>query len=160
MKDRIKKIIDNNNLSSAQFADKIGVTRSSLSHVLSGRNKPSLDYVLKIIKVFPHIDSKWLLTGEGYYDETERTHTDNDTNVGEDSLNKIQSSFSNLNKQIAKGKNKIMKDVLSDNENIIDKMEDETEVNKYYNSKTNNSSDIDKIVFFYKNGSFEVYFNK
>ena len=45
--DRVKKIISANGLTSSSFADKIGVPRSSISHVLSGRNNPSLDLIIK-----------------------------------------------------------------------------------------------------------------
>lgn len=61
--DRIKTVIDENELSAAAFADKIGVQRSSISHILSGRNKPSLDFILKILHVFPTVESNWLLLG-------------------------------------------------------------------------------------------------
>ena len=64
MKDRIKKIMEDHGLSASKFADKIGVPRSGLSHVLSGRNKPSLDYVLKILNAFPDIDPYWLIKGK------------------------------------------------------------------------------------------------
>lgn len=52
-------------MSASQFADLIGVQRSSISHVLSGRNKPSLDFITKIIATFPEINTDWLLTGNG-----------------------------------------------------------------------------------------------
>jgi len=61
--DRIKKIISDNNLSNSSFADKIGVPRSSISHVLSGRNNPSLDLIIKIVKSFDEINANFLLTG-------------------------------------------------------------------------------------------------
>lgn len=51
-------------LSSAAFADTIGVQRSSISHILSGRNKPSLDFVLKTIHAFPSYSADWLLLGK------------------------------------------------------------------------------------------------
>jgi len=52
-------------LSASQFADKIGVQRSSVSHVLSGRNKPSLEFVQKILLAYPEISSDWILFGTG-----------------------------------------------------------------------------------------------
>ena len=61
--DRIKKIIKDNELNSSTFASKIGVQRSSISHIISGRNKPSLDLVIKIINSFPYLSSDWLLFG-------------------------------------------------------------------------------------------------
>ena len=65
MKKRIQKIIDNEQLSSSKFADMIGVQRSSISHILSGRNNPSLDFVQKILKNFKNLDTEWLLFGKG-----------------------------------------------------------------------------------------------
>jgi len=53
------------NISASKFADEIGVQRSSISHILSGRNNPSLDVVQKILKRFPDINPEWLLAGKG-----------------------------------------------------------------------------------------------
>jgi len=63
--DRLKKVMDFYQLSPSSFADKIKVQRSSISHLLSGRNKPSLDFVLKVIKEFDEIELYWLLNGKG-----------------------------------------------------------------------------------------------
>ncbi len=57
----IKSFIVAKNLSPSKFADEIGVQRSSISHILSGRNKPSLDIVQKIIRRYPEIGTDWLL---------------------------------------------------------------------------------------------------
>lgn len=62
---RIELILQTQNLTVSQFADRIGVQRSALSHVLGGRNNPSLDFVTKILRTFPEIRSQWLLFGEG-----------------------------------------------------------------------------------------------
>ena len=61
---RINKIMEEYQLNASSLADKIGVQRSSLSHILSKRNKPSLDFILKINKNFEKIDLNWLLFGE------------------------------------------------------------------------------------------------
>ncbi len=60
---RLQKILDDNELSASQFADKIGVPRSSISHLLSGRNKPSLEFVLKVNESFPTLTIDWLVLG-------------------------------------------------------------------------------------------------
>jgi len=62
---RLEILFEHYGLSAASFSDKIGVQRSGVSHLLSGRNKPSLDFILKIIAVFPEVDLYWLLTGKG-----------------------------------------------------------------------------------------------
>ncbi len=61
LNDTIKNIIVEKNLSPSRFADEIGVQRSSISHILSGRNKPSLDIVQKIIRRFPELGTDWLV---------------------------------------------------------------------------------------------------
>lgn len=64
IQDRIQLIIKANNESPSSFADKVGVKRSNLSHVLSGRNNPSLDFLAKVINTYPNVNASWLLTGE------------------------------------------------------------------------------------------------
>ena len=64
---RLNKIMEYYDLSAASFADKIEVGRSSISHLLSGRNKPSLDFVMKIVKAFPEVELYWLLNGKGSF---------------------------------------------------------------------------------------------
>ncbi|MBE7686120.1 helix-turn-helix domain-containing protein [Tenacibaculum piscium] len=68
---RLKKIISHYNLTSSTFADAINVQRSSISHLLSGRNKPSLDFVMKTINKFPEVDLYWFLYGEGTFPKIE-----------------------------------------------------------------------------------------
>lgn len=63
--ERIKILLEYTELSPSAFADKIDIQRSSMSHILSGRNKPSLDVTQKILTVFPEINPNWLLTGKG-----------------------------------------------------------------------------------------------
>jgi transcriptional regulator with XRE-family HTH domain len=65
MNERIQLILKTKNISASKFADEIGVQRSSISHILSGRNNPSLDFIQKILKRFPDISSDWILTGKG-----------------------------------------------------------------------------------------------
>ena len=65
MIDRIKMLMTKKNVSATQFSEEVGIQRSALSHVLSGRNKPSLDFVLKIKSRYPEIEFDWLLLGRG-----------------------------------------------------------------------------------------------
>ena len=65
MIERILEILKIKNLSPAQFADLIGVQRSSISHLISGRNKPSLEFIQRILKTFPEINTDWMLSGKG-----------------------------------------------------------------------------------------------
>ncbi len=65
LNDRISKVIEYSGLTPSEFADEIDVQRSSISHVTSGRNKPSLEFIIKIKSRFPEILWDWLVTGDG-----------------------------------------------------------------------------------------------
>lgn len=123
MINRIRDIIAKTGLSNGEFSDKIGIQKSSLSHVLSGRNKPSLDFILKILEAYPSIDSDYLLFGR------ESNHISVTDEI-------IQRKFGEDSESVA-----------SDSQ--------------FKNQKnTNDSVDVDRIVLFYKNGSFEVFNSK
>lgn len=64
-RDRIELLMKSYNLSPSQFADRTGIQRASVSHILSGRNKPSLEVMLKIYESFPGLSMEWLMTGKG-----------------------------------------------------------------------------------------------
>jgi len=64
IQERIQMILKMHNLTPSAFADIIGIQRSSVSHVITGRNKPSLDFLEKIIRNFPRVNAHWLLTGQ------------------------------------------------------------------------------------------------
>lgn len=65
MKDRILAFLKNENKSYAQFAEEIGVQPSGISHILSGRNNPSLDFVIKMLQKYTSLSAEWLLFGNG-----------------------------------------------------------------------------------------------
>ena len=64
MKDRIKKIMESEGMTPARFADSIGLQRSVLSHILSGRNNPSLDVLMKVMSRFDYLSTVWVLFGK------------------------------------------------------------------------------------------------
>ncbi|WP_430811138.1 MULTISPECIES: helix-turn-helix domain-containing protein [unclassified Carboxylicivirga] len=65
MKSRIQALLKHEGMTPSQFADAIGVQRSGVSHILAGRNKPSVDFLSKLMARFPHISGDWLITGQG-----------------------------------------------------------------------------------------------
>ena len=65
--ERLKSVMSYYGLSAASFAEKIQVQRSSISHILSGRNKPSLDFVMKVVSAFEEVELYWLLNGKGNF---------------------------------------------------------------------------------------------
>ena len=88
IQERLQLILKMHNLTPSAFADKLGVQRSNVSHVLSGRNKPSLDFLEKIITQFPRVNAHWLLTGKmnttSPSQETQNNTTDKDNSRTEE----------------------------------------------------------------------------
>lgn len=68
MKEKLEIIRVNENMNASELAKKLGVEASAISHIRSGRNKPSFDFVVKILAAFPHINPDWLLLDRGPYE--------------------------------------------------------------------------------------------
>ena len=81
MKDRIIKIMQKEEMSAVQFAEKIEISPSSLSHILNGRNKPSLEVVMKIHKACTYVNLLWLLYGEGEMENQENAPVPEDSAI-------------------------------------------------------------------------------
>ena len=145
---RLEIILDYYSLNASSFADKIGVQRSSLSHLLSGRNKPSLDFILKILDVFPDVDLYWILNGKGKFPKE---------------IEQQQMEFSTAQKQqevapSMKNKEVTAADLFSENQDqssIIPSAAQTTQNHSTYQGLTEET--IDKIVIFYANGTFKSY---
>lgn len=69
IKDRIKIIMERENMASGTFAESIGIQQSTLSHILNGRNNPSLDVIMKVHQKYSYINIEWLLYGQGNMSE-------------------------------------------------------------------------------------------
>lgn len=128
------------NKSAAQFAEEIDVQPSGISHILSGRNNPSLDFVIKMLEKYPFISTEWLLFGKGtmHKEPTLETLFDENQDIIKDSKEKAPA--------IADG-----------NMNYPEKQITEKE-NKGFDSQKARTSKIARIVWFYENNSFEEYF--
>lgn len=74
MQDRLQEILRRERLTPARFAELVGVQRSSVSHILSGRNKPSLEFLRKIMATLEHISPDWLISGNGPYKRTDKSY--------------------------------------------------------------------------------------
>lgn len=128
---RIKTIIDHYGLSVSAFADTIGVQRSSISHLLNGRNKPSLDFVLKLADSYPEVNLYWLLHGKGKFpaEENQSVEAENTPTL--------------------------------DFENISDKSETQKEQPKTSKPRHQIKDDEpEKIVFLYADGTFTTFSSK
>ena len=91
---RLEKVINYYGLSASAFADKIAVQRSTISHLLTGRNKPSLEFVLKVVKSFPEVNLYWLLNGKGTFPSNQKEVAPSypfETKVSEDSASNSKS---------------------------------------------------------------------
>tara|TARA_R110002020_G_scaffold20108_5_gene68916 strand:+ start:12985 stop:13404 length:420 start_codon:yes stop_codon:yes gene_type:complete len=130
---RLEKIMDYYALSAAAFAEEIDFNRSTISHLLSGRNKPSLEFVMKLYQKFPDIDMDWLLFGKGNFPST-----------GEN-LKRPENQ-----KQIKTPNEENSLNLFSEEDNADDKRV--IQANR-------SSNTIEKIVIFYTDGSFKVYQN-
>ena len=67
---RLQKILDFYGVTATLFSEKIAFNRSTISHLLSGRNKPSLEFVMKVLQTYPEVDLYWLLYGKGSFPTT------------------------------------------------------------------------------------------
>jgi len=66
MYERLKNWMESEGLKPSALADAIGVNRATISHILSGRNKPSIDFLEKLLSAYPNINANWLISGIGY----------------------------------------------------------------------------------------------
>ena len=66
MHERLKNWMGIEGLKSSALADSIAVNRATISHILSGRNKPSIDFLEKLLNVYPNVNANWLISGIGY----------------------------------------------------------------------------------------------
>lgn len=77
---RLGEILDYYGITAAAFSDMLAVNRSTISHLLSGRNKPSLEFVLKVLNQFPEVELYWLLNGQGHFPTQQKnTFSENTT---------------------------------------------------------------------------------
>ena len=145
---RLEIVLDFYGLTASAFADKIGVQRSSLSHLLSGRNKPSLDLILKIIQNFPEVDLYWILNGKGNFPKTE-------VEVKKESITPIAKNIA-LEYNATQQHDLFSTETYEAKNPVFEKKMDEFS-NTGNMTYPKNDSDIERIVVFYKNGSFKNY---
>lgn len=119
---RLQMILDFYSLSATSFSEKVVVNRSTISHLLSGRNKPSLEFVMKILSNFPEVELYWLLNGKGTFP----LHV--------------------------KAEN-------SESQNLTDEKLSNNSIQSVHLDEKASGSEIDKIVIFYKDGTFKAYKN-
>lgn len=187
MNDRILLILKTQNMTSSQFADEIGVQRSNISHILSGRNNPSLEFVMKIIKRFPDLSLEWLIFGKGsMYKERNTTEEKKKIKPSSekekqfdlfsdyeeienknDEIKPLQDNVNDLEEEDdAKYSQQNELSNKSNNENKINEVkisekeiiEEKKENPEVYHKKVEPQKKIEKIVIFYDDRTFREYF--
>ena len=138
---RLREIIEYYDLSASSFADKIEVGRSSISHLLSGRNKPSLEFVMKIVKTFPEVELYWLLNGKGTFPKTEEYTVGKNVNP-KVSGSKLESASKN-----------------SEDDLFSSSSESKTEDKSLVNLPNRKDKKIAKVIIFYEDGTFDAFEN-
>ena len=128
---RLQKILKYYSLSATAFSDKIDFNRSTISHLLSGRNRPSLEFVMKVLQSFPEVELYWLLNGTGSFPSTDKkTHPSSSKGTisgpKDGQLTDPSSKTLNLPKELL---------------------------------KKDHHKEIEQIILLYKDGSFKVFEN-
>ena len=134
---RLKQILNDVGLNTAAFAEKVGIQRSSLSHLFSGRNKPSVDLLLKVKKQFPETDLEWLITGEKKR-KSPKASIENQESIE----NEPKKEVTNVTSQGVSIDNQGVK------ANVLN-----------VDAGIKKTKDIERVILFYTDGSFKEYKN-
>ena len=138
---RLQEIIEYYDLTASSFADKIEVGRSSISHLLSGRNKPSLEFVMKIVKTFPEVELYWLLNGKGSFPKVANDPSPKETIISSSSQNDSVST------------QKFKNDLFSETTQV-------DQANKVVSSfPSKRDKKISRVIIFYEDGTFDAFEN-
>jgi transcriptional regulator with XRE-family HTH domain len=143
MKERLIEFLKKENKSSAQFAEEIGVQASGISHILSGRNNPSLDFVLRMLDKYPFISTEWLLFGKGSMYREARMQSLFDFSESEKPVTGNRQSDDTIKKVVS-----------------IQEVTPREGQDVSLPSEKISQSEVVKIVWFYGDNSFEEYFPK
>lgn len=151
MNTRIKQIIENERLTDAEFADRTGIKRATLSHCLSGRNDVSKDIISKIHKAYPQVSVNWLMFGEGEPYIKERAKTPASL------FDEIWTKPDNLPEEIKYAQDFASNDVkntnnIADNKKIIEDKKTPDIV-----PKESENRKVIKIMVFYSDNTFETF---
>lgn len=146
MKDRIRQIMEHENLTPAKFADKLQISRAVISHILNGRNNPSLDVVLKILSQMDYINPEWLLTGKG---SMYIKGKDEKSSIGEPDLfrqNDVNATHdTRQNEELTES---AAKSTFSDEQQTV---------NKAITAHSRPEKKIDRIIIYYDDNTYETF---
>jgi transcriptional regulator with XRE-family HTH domain len=148
-------------MTAAKFADQLNIPRSTISHLLSERNKPSLEFIQKVLDKFPEINVNWLVKGEGtivnrndlFSEQTQKPISSNKI-----SENDLFSSENTFNPPVVRSKK--IHDNLSEEKDKSDPPTTLENIDKLVkkNTPTMRGKKISKIIILYEDATFEDYY--
>lgn len=146
MKDRIKLIMEKENLTPAKFADRLQINRAIISHILNGRNNPSLDVVSRILSEMNYINSEWLINGTGpMYKEEYMGHSPS-----------AQPDLFNQDAPNAAAPHEIIEKTTEMSFNRVDNSSQLSE-NKIVIPPKKDDRKITQIIIYYDDNTFEIF---
>lgn len=166
LNEQISKVIEYSGFSLSEFADEIEVQRSSISHITSGRNKPSLDFLIKIKNRFPELQWDWLIKGEGEMKKTKLKETVSEKPKAS-TLPDLFSLIDDDNFGITESEDQVMKENPRESK-ISASGEDKNKISDSqplevkesvtsYQLPANQENKIKRIVIFFESGKFESF---
>ena len=161
MKDRLLKFLNSQQLSSARFAEIIGVQPSGISHILSGRNKPGFDFIQKILTSYPSLNAEWLIMGKGNMFKSDNIQGDlfSDEHYGNQNQSEKGKEITGTDPEAGYTGTGDKSDI---EDTDVNKLNDDTDYKSEFNSSASitdvsKSKVIQKIVIFYTDKSFTEY---
>jgi transcriptional regulator with XRE-family HTH domain len=148
VKNRILEILEKSGLTPSEFADKIEVQRSAISHITSGRNKPSLEFLIKIKNAFPEIDTDWLIFGIEKEEKLEEISEQNE-NI-ENSDDSLPTLFDLFAEQPEVPKN--VENNIQNEEKKVPEINQEEKL-----MITSSDKKLVKVLLFYQDGTFDEF---
>lgn len=164
MEERIKKFMEYKGISPSEFADSIGVQRSNVTHVLKNRNKPSFQFIEKMLQIYPELNAKWLLLGKGNMIENsikEKTLFDQLTDPNPNQVSPSPPptiAVTEKNLTIETKKEPVKSEESNETKRsttITEKKETENVVKDQFFSQ---EKPIEKLIVFFKDQTFKVYY--
>ncbi|HPL05483.1 MAG TPA: helix-turn-helix transcriptional regulator [Bacteroidales bacterium] len=164
MRNRISKILQEEGMTASKLADEIGVQASSISHIMSGRNNPSIDFVQKLLERFRAINSEWLLLGRGEMYKQSQGNISSNLPSSKPVENNLFSQVNN--KEDKYSSIEPLKTADNEPENVeetaksLEKDEfikEHRETLKDSNSSSKEPKTVEKVIVLFTDGTFEYY---
>lgn len=171
MKERLAQFLQSEGLTAVKFAEIMEVQPSSISHLLSGRNKPNFDFISRLLLRFPDLNPDWMINGIGEIYKSKLKQ------VGQKTREVSQETITNVNEEPKSTNEKLITDVNDVNilDFQLDTNDDKAEINDVtgVNGSQTQSAPISnsipvaaedkrvtRVILFFDNGSFEEYHNR